>query len=101
MGCDLNGSYESFPARKVADMLPLGNIYLAAPCLVVLAASASQCEEHTNPVSQIMCIFTMLSFFTITTACYALLIWKIATEAGLPCSVATNVLHKGNPVNKT
>lgn len=39
---DLNGSYELSPAKKIADMLPLGNISLAAPCLVVLVVSVWQ-----------------------------------------------------------
>jgi len=42
VSCNLNGSYEPSSAKKVAEMLLLGNISPAAPCLVVLVLNAWQ-----------------------------------------------------------
>lgn len=50
---NLNGSDEPFPAKKVADTLPLGNISPAAPCLVVLVVNVWQQEEHMSSFCQI------------------------------------------------
>lgn len=42
VSCILNGSYEPSSAKEVADMLPLGNVSPAAPCLVVLVVNVWQ-----------------------------------------------------------
>lgn len=52
LSCDLNESYQTSTAKKVADLLPLRNISPAAPCLVVLVVNAWQWKRHMN--SQIM-----------------------------------------------
>lgn len=54
VSCDLNGSYEPSPAKKVADMLSLGNISPDAPFLVVLVVNVWQREERMNSFGQIM-----------------------------------------------
>lgn len=87
VSCDLNGSCTSSLAKKVADTLPLERISSAAPCLVVLVVNVWQGGAH-ELIQSDYAIFTKLFEFTITSVCYAQLIWKTVTEAKFSCPAA-------------